>query len=144
MSESSPFGDEPEIRIEFVQAIFSAMTDNDAAKLNDLLRGGVTTAEYVEAMNLYGAGATSVPGSAEAAPAATPPASAPAGDPPERDFQAVKLLIGERGLIGVAGWADLFDSLAPERAGQLGTLYDALPDGARAEYDRRYRRPGSR
>ncbi len=62
MSESSPFGDESEIRVEFVQAIFSAMTDNDAAKLNDLLRSGVTTAEYVEAMNLYGAGATSVPG----------------------------------------------------------------------------------
>ncbi len=44
----------------------------------------------------------------------------------------------------MAGWADLFDSLAPERAVQLGTLYEALPDGARAEYDRRYGRPGSR
>jgi hypothetical protein len=135
MSESSPFGDESEIRIEFVQAIFSAMTDNDAAKLNDLLRSGVTTAEYVEAMNLYGEGATSVPASA---------ASPPAAPPAEPDFQAVKLLVGDRGLTGVTGWADLFDSLAPERAAQLGALYDALPDGARAEYDRRYGHPGSR
>ena len=115
------------------------MTNNDAAKLNDLLRSGVTTAEYVEAMNLYGGGATSVPGLAEAEEAV--PASPPAAEPAEPDFQAVKLLIGERGLIGVSGWADLFDSLAPERAAQLGTLYDALPDGARAEYDRRYGRP---
>ncbi len=38
-------------------------------------------------------------------------------------------------------WADLFDELTPERAQRLGQLYDALPDGARAEYDRRYGQP---
>jgi hypothetical protein len=141
MPESSPFGEESEIRLHFVQAIFSALTDNDSARLNDLLRSGVTTAEYVEAMNLYGSGATSVPGySAASEPAAS---EAAADDVAERDFQAIKLLIGDRGLIGASGWADLFDGLSPERAAQLGALYDALPDGARAEYGLRYGRPGT-
>ena len=54
MPESSLPGDEPEIRPEVVQAIFSAMADNDSAKLNDLLRSGVTTGEYLQAMNQYG------------------------------------------------------------------------------------------
>ena len=38
-------------------------------------------------------------------------------------------------------WEQLFDDLTPERAARLGSLYDALPEGARAEYDRRYGRP---
>lgn len=38
-------------------------------------------------------------------------------------------------------WGQLFDDLTPERAARLGELYDALPDGARVEYDRRYGRP---
>ena len=54
MPESSLPGDEPEIRPEVVQAIFSAMADNNSAKLNDLLRSGVTTGEYLQAMNQYG------------------------------------------------------------------------------------------
>jgi hypothetical protein len=36
----------------------------------------------------------------------------------------------------------LFDDLTPERAARLGELYEALPEGARAEYDRRYEPPG--
>lgn len=35
-------------------------------------------------------------------------------------------------------WAELFDDLSPERGARLGELYDVLPDGARAEYDRRF------
>jgi hypothetical protein len=38
-------------------------------------------------------------------------------------------------------WEELFDDLTPERAARLGELYDALPGGARAEYDSRYGRP---
>lgn len=38
-------------------------------------------------------------------------------------------------------WAQLFEDLTPERAARLRDLYDALPDGARAEYDRRYGPP---
>ena len=51
MPESSLPG-ENEIRPDVVQAILSAMAGNDSAKLNDLLRSGVSTAEYVEAMSL--------------------------------------------------------------------------------------------
>jgi hypothetical protein len=58
----------------------------------------------------------------------------------ERELQAMQILIGDRKL-GEVTWADLFDGLTPERAGQIRDLYDALPDGARAEYDRRYGRP---
>lgn len=49
-------------------------------------------------------------------------------------------LIGDRKL-SEPTWADLFDGLTPDRAEQLRDLYDALPDGARAEYDRRYGYP---
>jgi predicted Zn-dependent peptidase len=38
-------------------------------------------------------------------------------------------------------WQQLFDDLTPERAARLGERYDALPDGARIEYDKRYGRP---
>jgi hypothetical protein len=38
-------------------------------------------------------------------------------------------------------WEQLFDDLTPDRAVRLGELYDALPDGAHTEYDKRYWRP---
>ncbi len=132
MPESSLPGDEPEIRPEVVQAIFSAMADNNSAKLNDLLRSGVTTGEYLQAMNQYGespAGDTPSGESAYVAP-----------DHHQREFEAIKLLAGDRPLADATGWPDLFDGLSPERAAQLRDLYNALPEGARAEYDRRYGR----
>ena len=132
MPESSLPGDEPEIRPEVVQAIFSAMADNDSAKLNDLLRSGVTTGEYLQAMNQYGespAGESPAGESAYVAP-----------DDHQREFEAIKLLAGDRPLADATGWPDLFDGLTPERVAQLRDLYYALPEGARAEYDRRYGR----
>ena len=132
MPESSLPGDEPEIRPEVVQAIFSAMADNDAAKLNDLLRSGVTTGEYLQAMNQYGE---------------SPAGESPAGesthlapDDHQREFEAIKLLAGDRQLADATGWPDLFDGLTPDRIARLRDLYYALPEGARAEYDRRYGR----
>lgn len=38
-------------------------------------------------------------------------------------------------------WEQLFDDLTPERAEQLRDLYDALPDAARAEFDKRFGPP---
>jgi hypothetical protein len=128
MSESSLPGDEPEMRPHVVQAILSALAGNDSAKLNDLLRSGVTTGEYVEAMSLYGEGTTSLPGdSTDGAP-----------DYHQREFEAIKVLAGDGQLSGATGWRDLFDGLTPERVSRLRDLYDALPNGARAEFNRRY------
>ena len=144
MPESLP--GESGIRPDMVQAVLRAMAGNDHATLNDLLRSGVTTAEYVEAMNAYGEGVT-VP-DLPAPPDPEPPAPAPAVPAPprrpdrrDRDFEVVKLLVGERMPDGATGWPDLFDALPLGRLPQLHDLYDALPDGARAEYDRRFGRP---
>ena len=131
MPESSLPGDEPEIRPEVVQAIFSAMADNNSAKLNDLLRSGVTTGEYLQAMNQYGESPAGESPSGEGAHVAP--------DSHQREFEAIKLLAGDRQLADATGWPDLFDGLTPERVAQLRDLYNALPEGARAEYDRRYR-----
>jgi len=132
MPESSLPGDEPEIRPEVVQAIFSAMADNNSAKLNDLLRSGVTTGEYLQAMNQYG----------ESPSGESPSGKSASGAPDnhQREFEAIKLLAGDRPLADATGWPDLFDGLTPERVAQLRDLYNALPEGARAEYDRRYGR----
>ena len=132
MPESSLPGDEPEIRPEVVQAIFSAMADNNSAKLNDLLRSGVTTGEYLQAMNQYGESPVSESPVSESAHVAP--------DNHQREFEAIKLLAGDRQLTDATGWPDLFDGLTPERVARLRDLYHALPEGARAEYDRRYGR----
>lgn len=60
----------------------------------------------------------------------------------ERRLQAMQLVLGDRKFTTEPTWAELFDGLTPERAARLGDLYDALPDGARAEYDQRYGPPG--
>lgn len=51
------------------------------------------------------------------------------------------MLTANRQLTEGTSWADLFDSLQPGQVAELRGLYDAMPDGARAEYDRRYGRP---
>jgi hypothetical protein len=130
MSETGLPG-ENEIRPDVVQAILSAMAGNDSAKLNDLLRSGVTTAEYVEAMSLYGESPTSLDGeSADVTP-----------DSHQQEFEALRLLAGDLLLTDATGWSDLFDGLTPERVLKLRELYDMLPRGAQAEYNRRYGRP---
>ena len=95
MPESSLPGDEPEIRPEVVQAIFSAMADNDSDKLNDLLRSGVTTGEYLQAMNEYGESPATQSPSSEGAHVAP--------DNYQREFEAIKLLAGDRQLTDATG-----------------------------------------
>jgi hypothetical protein len=51
------------------------------------------------------------------------------------------VLTSNRKLTEGTSWSDLFNSLGPESASRLSGLYDAMPDGARAEYDCRYGRP---
>jgi hypothetical protein len=66
---------------------------------------------------------------------------------PERDRQltrragAVRILHDDRDLTKPATWPEVFDGLSDERAVQIHAIYDALPYGAWAEYDRRYGRP---
>ncbi len=114
--------EEPEPRPDVVQAYFTALTDMDPGKLAPLEDLGITAAERRQAEALFAA-------------------SLEAGlDQRKRKLQALHVLIGDRKLDG-ASWADLFDGLTPDRAARLRDLYDALPDGARAEYDRRYGYP---
>jgi len=58
-----------------------------------------------------------------------------------RMVEAIRILAGDGGLAGQPTWANLFNMLTAERAAELAALYDALPDGARAEYEQRYGRP---
>jgi hypothetical protein len=118
--------DQPPVRPEVVQAIFSALTDMDPGKLAPLeVAGiGITPAEQRQANLLYAA-------SIEAS-----------FDQRERFARAMEVLIGGRKFSKPPGWAELFDGLSPEGTSELRELYDALPGPARAEYDRRYRRPG--
>jgi len=120
-----PPEDAAEIRPEVVQAVFSALTDIDLARLAPLEETGITPAERKQAEALFTASLEASLGHRE------------------RTLQAMQILIGERNLSGDPAWPHLFDRLTPERAEQLRDLYDALPDGARAEYDRRYGRPGA-
>jgi|GEM_PF-4865129 hypothetical protein len=87
------------------------------------LAGTITGAEYMQAVNLYG----------ESAQLSL--------DQRERELKAMQVLIGERKLAEGTSWPGLFDGISPEQVSQLRDLYDAMPDGARAEYDRRYGRP---
>jgi hypothetical protein len=110
---------------DVVQAVFRALTDLDPGKIEDLLAAetGVTLAEYQQAKDLY-------------------LASAIAGlDQQERKLKVFQVLTANRQLIEGTGWADLYDSLTAGQVTELRELYDAMPDGARAEYDRRYGRP---
>lgn len=117
--------EQPPIRPEVVQAIFSALIDMDPAKLAPVEAAGIriTPAEQRQADELY---------------AATIEASF---DQRERFARAMEVLIDGRKFSKPPGWAELFDGLSPEVTSQLRDLYDALPDPGRAEYDRRYGRP---
>jgi hypothetical protein len=116
--------DQPPIRPEVVQAIFSALTDMDPAKLAPLETTGITPAERKQAEDLF---AASLNASREQR---------------ERRLKALQVLIGDRTFSSPPSWPELFDGLSPEGASELRDLYDAMSDGARAEYDRRYGRPG--
>jgi hypothetical protein len=121
MPERNPDGEEPQVRPEVVQAVLSAIIDQDTARLEALARTGVTQTEFSQAENLVAASLQA--------------------DQSQLDRQEeVWRVLGAREWPSPPTWGQLFDDLTPERA-RLGELYDALPDGARAEYDRRYGRP---
>ncbi len=122
---TEPPRDEPEVRPEVVQAVFSALVDMDPDKLAPLEVSGtrVTPAERKQAEELYAASLRA------------------SRDQRERWLKAMQVLTGDRKLTEGTGWPDLFDDLTAERLEQLRELYDAMPDPARAEYDRRYGRP---
>jgi hypothetical protein len=110
------------VRPEVVQAIFSALIDMDPARLAPLAELGIAPAERKEAEDLYLASMIA------------------RSDHLDRKGEVWELLIS-REWSSPPTWEQLFDELSPERAARLGELYDALPDGARIEYDRRYGRP---
>jgi hypothetical protein len=117
MPEHDPGADQPPVRPEVVQAVFSALTDLDPGKIEDLLATGtgVTPAEYQQAKDLY-------------------LASAIAGlDQQERKLKVFQVLTANRQLTEGTGWDDLYDSLTADQVAELRELYDAMPDGARAE-----------
>ena len=58
----------------------------------------------------------------------------------DRQAQAWELLL-TRSYDEPPTWGRIFDDLDPAVHTELGTLFDALPEGARAEYVRRYGEP---
>jgi hypothetical protein len=60
----------------------------------------------------------------------------------ERQTRAWELLL-TRSYDEPPSWRQLFDELPQSSLSQLGELYDALPEGAQAEYTRRYGAPVS-
>lgn len=122
MPEHNLAGDEPAPRPEVIQAVLSALTDMDPAKLAPLQETGITAAEREQAEELF---------------LTTMLATA---DHRSRRVEAWGVLIA-REWPAPPTWQEMFDDLTPERVTRLRELYDALPDGARAEYDRRYGHP---
>lgn len=122
MPEHDLSGDEPVPRPEVIQAVLSALIDMDPAKLAPLRETGITAVERKQAEELF---------------ATTMLATA---DHRQRQIEAWEVLIG-RDWPAPPTWQEMFDELTLERADRLRELYDALPDGARAEYDRRYGHP---
>lgn len=109
------------VRPDVVDAILASLTTMDPGKLDKLTESGVTPAEHGRAMDLFL--------SMEVA----------SQDYRDRQVEVWKVLISGR-YDSPPSWAQIFDDLTPERVDRLHELYDALPDGARAEFDRRYER----
>jgi len=111
-----------EIRPEVVEAIVRAMTQRNPAVLLEIAHLGVTPAERRAADDLMLATITAT------------------SDHQARIVKAMELLLHRR-WDSPPTWEQLFDDVTPEIQAQLEDLYDAMPDGARVEYDRRYGRP---
>jgi hypothetical protein len=113
---------ENEPRPEVVDAVYSALINMDQSKLLPLQEGGtrITASEKAAAEDLYLASRLA------------------SLDHRTRWLRAMEVLIGGRKFTTEPTWAELFDGLSPEGASELRDFYDAFPDGARAEYDRRY------
>jgi hypothetical protein len=114
---------EAEARPGVVQALFSALTDMDPSALAKIEATGITRAERDEAENLFAASLGA------------------SRSQRERSLEAMRILTRSGKLRRERTWAELFDDLTPEGTAALRGLYDALPDGARAEWDLRHGRP---
>ena len=115
---------EPAPRPEIVQAIYDALMSMDAVALQTLEQSvmPISPTERRRAEELFAA-------------------SMLAGeDRLDRRTEVWHVLIA-RHWDTAPSWEQLFDDLTPERAARLGELYEALPDGGRAEFDRRYPTP---
>jgi hypothetical protein len=115
MTDSEP-------RPEVIDALFDALYTMDPAKLHRAAELGATPTERQRADELFLASKLA------------------AQDHRARTIEAWGVLIA-RQWSSPPTWEQLFDDLTPDRAARLRDLYDALPDGARAEYDRRYGPP---
>lgn len=95
--------DQPAIPPEVVQAVLSAIIDQDTARLEALARTGVTQAELSQAENLVAASLQA--------------------DESQLDRQEeVWRVLGAREWPTPPTWGQLFDDLTPERAARLGEL----------------------
>lgn len=116
-----------EPRLEVIGAIFDALSTMDPAKAERVAQiaqeTGITAAERQRADELFAS-------------------SLLAGwDHRQRVMAAWEVLI-ERPWPPDPTWEHIFDQLTPDQVARLRDLYDAMPDGARAEFDRRYGQPG--
>ncbi|HEV7725779.1 MAG TPA: hypothetical protein VGO74_02515 [Modestobacter sp.] len=112
MSES------PQVRPDVVAAIVAALKDTDPSNLP----ADATRAEKDAAKDRYLSDLVA------------------ARDQRDRQAQAWELLV-TRSHDEPPSWSQLFDELPESSLAQLGDLYDALPEGAQAEYARRFGAP---
>lgn len=114
-----------EVRPEVVDAVYGALLKMDPASLRELEASGtgITAAERAAGEQLYAASLLA------------------SQDHRSRRLRAMQVLFGGRQNAAGASWAELFGDLSPAGAAELRDLHDALPDGARAEFDRRYGPP---
>lgn len=111
-------------RSDVIQAIYDTLITMDPARLTPLAELGATSSERAEAEALFLASKEAATGYQA------------------RRLEAWRLLVARR-YDAPPSWAQLFDDLSPDRHARLAELYDALPEGAQAEYDRRFGRPQS-
>lgn len=109
-----------DVRPEVVGAIVAALEQTDPSLLPD----GATRAEKDAAKDQYLTGL--VAGRAQR----------------DRQNRAWELLL-TRGHDEPPSWPSLFDELPDSSLSELGELYDALPEGAQAEYVRRFGEPAT-
>jgi hypothetical protein len=111
-------GEDTQVRPDVVEAIVGVLKGGDAAALPE----GATDAEKAAAKDSY--------------------LSDFVADRAKRDrqSQAWELLV-TRSYDEPPTWAQIFDDLDPSVHAELGDLFDALPEGAREEYVRRYGEP---
>ena len=109
-----------QVRPEVVAAIVTALRETDPSNLP----ADATRAEKDAAKDEYLSGMVAVRAQRD------------------RQTRAWELLLTRRHN-DPPSWQQLFDELPPSSLDELGELYDALPEGAQAEYTRRFGAPVS-